>query len=293
MRAKSIPPVSLQVSQSRYCHLEKRIERSRGGLHVACAGHENCRPDYSLDRSTFPCYGLEYIERGSGMVLLNDQSYPLRAGVLFIYGPNTRHHIVSDPKNPLCKYFVDFFGREAAGLVRAGSVAAGTAMQIPDLECCRALLEMILSEGGRGLRTTSQICVSLLRVLILKTAGAQVSGSVKDSGPTQTFEACRDLIDARHLEFHDLDAVARAAGKDKSYICRLFQSHGYPSPYSYLIRKKINRAAEWLMTDRCQVKEVARRAGFDDPYHFSRVFKREMGQSPRTFIGRGDAKLLQ
>jgi AraC-like DNA-binding protein len=286
MHEKSIPPVSLQVSQSRYCHLEKRIDQSQAGLHVACVGHENCRPDYSIQRSTFPCYGLEYVDRGGGTLRLDKKKFPLRAGVLFIYGPTTRHHIVSDPDNSLTKYFVDFFGREAAGLLRSGSVAPGTALQIPDLESCQALLEMLLSEGGRGLRTTPQICVNLLRILILKTAGAQIPGTVKDSGSTQTFEACRDLIDARHLEFQDLDAVARAAGMDKSYICRLFQAHGYPSPYSYLIRKKINRAAEWLMTGRAQVKEVALRSGFSDPYHFSRVFKREMGESPRNFTWR-------
>jgi AraC-like DNA-binding protein len=286
MRTKTIPPVSVQVSESRYCHLEKRIEHSMSGLHVACIGHENCRPDYSVQRSTFPCYGLEYVERGSGTVCLDQKSFPLRAGVLFIYGPTTRHHIVSDPQNPLSKYFMDFFGREAAGLLRAGSVAPGIAMQMPDLETCRALLEILLSEGGRGLKTTSKICVNLLQILILKTAGAQIPGALKNSGSTQTFEACRDLIDARHLEFQDLDAVARAAGMDKSYLCRLFQSHGYPSPYSYLIRKKINRAAEWLMAGKWQVKEVALRAGFGDPYHFSRVFKREMGQSPRAFTVR-------
>jgi AraC-like DNA-binding protein len=286
MRAKAIPPVSLQVSQSRYCHLEKRIEQSRPRLHVACAGHENCRPDYSVQRSTFPCYGLEYVERGSGTVHLDQKTFSLRAGVLFIYGPTTRHHIISDPKNPLRKYFVDFFGREAAQLLRSGSVAPGTARQLPDLEDCRALLEMLLSEGGRGLRNTSQICVSLLRILILKTAGAQIPSAEMDGGPTQTFEACRDMIDTRHLEFRDLDEIAHAAGMNKCYICRLFQSHGYPSPYSYLIRKKINHAAEWLITGRLQVKEIALNAGFSDPYHFSRVFKRIMGQSPRGFTQR-------
>jgi AraC-like DNA-binding protein len=286
MRSKFIPPVSLQVSQSRYCHLEKRIAPSRSGLHVACAGYEVCRPDYSLQRSTFPCYGLEYVERGSGTVRLNHQSFPLRAGVLFIYGPKTRHHIVSNSGNPLRKYFVDFFGREVFDLVRAGFVTPGSAMQIPDLENCRALLEILLSEGGRSLRTTPKICSGLLRILIWKTAGAQIPAVVNGRSPTQAFETCRDLIDTRYLEFHDLDAVGRAAGMDKSYLCRLFRSHGYPSPYSYLIRKKVNHAAEWLMTGGCRIKEAARHAGFADPYHFSRVFKREMGQAPRTFARR-------
>jgi AraC-like DNA-binding protein len=286
MPAKSIPPVSLQVSRSRYCHFEKRIERSRPGLHLACAGHEVCRPDYNIQRLTFPCYGLEYVESGSGSVWLAGQNFPLRAGVLFVYGPGTRHHILSDPKTPLRKYFVDFFGRESAVVLAAGAAAAGTAVQLSDLETCRAVLELMLAEGDRGLRSTSKICASLLRILIWKTAGAPAPHAVKGGGPTQTFEVCRDLIDARHLEFTDLDAVAHAVGIDKSYLCRLFQSHGYPPPFRYLIRKKIHRAAEWLMNSGGQVKDVALRVGFADPYHFSRVFKREMGQSPRMFIQR-------
>lgn len=286
MRAKSIPPVSLQVSQSRYCHLEKQIQRSRVGLHVACAGHEICRPDYTIHRSSFPCQGLEYVENGSGTVHLDNHSFPLRAGVLFIYGPTTSHHIVSDPKTPLRKYFVDFFGREAGGLLATGSVAPGTAVQMPDLEICRALLEMILSEGGRGRRTSTKICAALLRILIWKTAGAQTPDADSSTGSTQTFEHCRNLIDARYLQFHDLDDIAHAAGMDKSYLCRLFQAHGYPSPYCYLTRKKINHAAEWLMAGEIRVKEAAARAGFADPYHFSRVFRRQMGQSPRSFARR-------
>jgi len=166
MHTKSIPPVSLQVSQSRYCHLKKRIERSQPGLHLACAGHEICRPDYSVQRSSFPCYGLEYVESGSGTVRLDRRNFPLRAGVLFIYGPNTGHHITSDPRTPLRKYFVDFFGREAAGLLAAGSAAAGTAVQLSDLETCRVLWELLLAEGGRGLRSTPEICAALLRILI-------------------------------------------------------------------------------------------------------------------------------
>ena len=189
MPAKFIPPVSLQVSQSRYCHFEKRIEQSRPGLHLACAGHEVCRPDYSIQRLSFPCHALEYVESGSGTVWLDRQEFPLRAGVLFIYGPKTGHHILSDSKTPVRKYFVDFFGGEVAGVLEAGSAAPGTAVQLSDLESCRALLELLLAEGGRGLRSAPKICASLLRILIWKTVGAPTPHFVKGCGPTQTFEA--------------------------------------------------------------------------------------------------------
>jgi AraC-like DNA-binding protein len=253
---------------------------------MACAGHEVCRPDYVVKRAAFPCYGLEFVEGGSGTVRLNTKCYPLRAGVLFIYGPTTAHHIMSDPKTPLRKFFVDFFGRESARLLGMGSVAPGTAVQIPDVEAWRSVFEMLLKKGGRGLDTTPRICAALLRILIWKTKGAQPPNDSEGRRPAQTFQHCRDLIDARYLELRDLGDIARSAGIDKDYLCRLFRSHGYPSPYSYLVRKKISKAAEWLTVEGGLVREAAHRAGFSDPYYFSRVFEREMGQSPRAFARR-------
>ncbi len=273
----------MQVSQPRYCHLEKAIIRSRSGLHVACTGYEICEPDYRVKRTRFPCYGLEYVESGTGTVKLNDRSFPLRAGVLFIYGPTTLHHIASDSKTPLRKYFVDFFGRESSRLLGAGGGTSGMAVQVADLEAFRGLFEMLLTEGERGFGGAQKICASLLRIIIWKTAGARRPETSDEGWTTETFQRCRDLIDARHLELRNLDEIAYAASIDKSYLCRLFQLHGYPSPYQYLIRKKIARTAEWLLVEGCLVQEAARRAGFVDPYHFSRIFKRVIGQSPRAF----------
>lgn len=282
MAAKKIPSVSIQVGSSRYCYLEKEIQSARPGLHVACAGHEICTPEYSIKRSRFPCYGLEYVESGFGTVCLNGREYPLRRGVLFIYGPSTFHHISSDPKTPLRKYFVDFFGRESATLIRQGAVAAGGIGYFSELEGFRGLLEMILEEGNRGTDAATKICAGLLRVLIWKTLGAQMDGLAK-SGAFETFQRFRHLIDTRYLEFQTLDDVANAAGVNKSYLCRLFLSHRFPSPYNYLIRKKMNRAAQLLISETYRIQEIAHIVGFSDPYHFSRVFKREMGQSPRAF----------
>ena len=285
MQPKIIPPVSLQVSQFRYCHLEREIHRSRPGLHVACAGHEICQPDYRVKRSTFPCYGLEYVESGYGTLRLDDRIYPLQTGVLFLYGPATFHEISTDSKAPLRKYFLDFFGREATRLIGEGSVAPGMSLQMTDVESFRAILEMILTEGNRGHESATKICAGLLRILIWKTAGVRIT-DFPGSTPSKTFQHCRELIDGRFLEFQTLEEMARAAGVDKFYLCRLFRAHGFPSPFNYMIRKKMMYAAQLLMTEGNLVQNVAQQVGFSDPYHFSRVFKREIGQSPRAFASR-------
>jgi AraC-like DNA-binding protein len=44
------------------------------------------------------------------------------------------------------------------------------------------------------------------------------------------------------------------------------------------------RAAETLVLERKSVKETALALGYQDPHHFSRVFKAHFGLSPTQFV---------
>jgi AraC-like DNA-binding protein len=69
------------------------------------------------------------------------------------------------------------------------------------------------------------------------------------------------------------------------YLCRLFRRYDNQSPYQYLLRLKMSRAAERLKQPGALVKQVAEEAGYDDPFHFSRVFASVFGLSPTAFRG--------
>jgi len=49
------------------------------------------------------------------------------------------------------------------------------------------------------------------------------------------------------------------------------------------MRLKLNKAASLLLTSSRPVHEVAAQVGFEDPYHFSRNFKKFHGLSPRNY----------
>jgi AraC-like DNA-binding protein len=61
-------------------------------------------------------------------------------------------------------------------------------------------------------------------------------------------------------------------------------------PRRYLEQRRVERAARALVETDRTVTEIARSAGYDDPYHFSRVFRRVKGTSPRAYrrTARGD-----
>jgi len=55
------------------------------------------------------------------------------------------------------------------------------------------------------------------------------------------------------------------------------------SPHNYLTAMKINRAMELLCRPMLSIKEISDMLGFQDPYYFSRLFKKREGLSPENY----------
>jgi len=116
---------SPHVVGARRFYLDLNPPKTRS-LTLVCGGVERCTADYAIHRITFPFHSIEYVVRGRGTVKLKNRLHPLQSGSLFSYGPGIRHDIASDPADPLVKYFVDFSGRKAGALLRAGFLTAGS-----------------------------------------------------------------------------------------------------------------------------------------------------------------------
>jgi len=71
-------------------------------------------------------------------------------------------------------------------------------------------------------------------------------------------------------------------------LSRVFKSFHKETPYAFLVRLKMGRAASLLLKTDTLVKDVAYGLGFDNPCHFSRSFKKAFGVPPERFTGRLD-----
>ena len=83
--------------------------------------------------------------------------------------------------------------------------------------------------------------------------------------------------------FHDPGGQARSLGQEPLRFTRLFQAtYGCP-PRQWLIRHRIERAAERLVDGNPHIGSVAEQFGYPDLFLFSRQFRRVMGVSPRQW----------
>lgn len=102
--------------------------------------------------------------------------------------------------------------------------------------------------------------------------------------PGLTARAVASFIAERLSMPTDLDVMAGFFGVTKEYLCRRVKALTGRTPLELWRDAKIRWAKTLLEHARLDVWETARRVGFDDPYYFSRVFKRCTGHSPSHFL---------
>jgi len=80
-----------------------------------------------------------------------------------------------------------------------------------------------------------------------------------------------------------LGELARRAGLSVPQFAHEFKRHFKVSPISHQIRLRLQHAAFLLRDVNRNIGEVGREVGYEDLFHFSKMFKRHFGVSPRGY----------
>ena len=274
---------SQQVRRARRFYLDLSPDKKKS-LTVVCGGQEDCLPDYVIDRESFPYLSLEFVSSGKGTLRLDGRETAISAGDVYTYGPGIPHRIVADAEDPFTKYFVDFVGRDAASLLRESDLVPGSVRHINASLDIQRIMDELIRDASQSSGTSLALCDTLLKYLLQKIAF--LPSTTEHGHPAQaysTYRRCREHTEQHYLRLHSLTDIAKETFVDKTYMCRLFQLYDRQTPYQFLIRLKMNKAAELLEDTDKQIKQVAHALGYTDPFHFSRTFKSIFGMSPKAF----------
>lgn len=93
----------------------------------------------------------------------------------------------------------------------------------------------------------------------------------------------KDFADLHYAEAVDVPAMARVAGLSTAHFSRLFKATFGESPHSYVLTRRLERAASLLRTTDRRVLDICVMVGFSSLGSFTTSFTRMYGRSPSMY----------
>lgn len=128
--------------------------------------------------------------------------------------------------------------------------------------------------------------VTMLLALHLLKHHSNVIKSLKQAAgklSSDQFAMVQDYILA-HLDRNlSLQELADLVGLNPHYFCRLFKAACGLTPHQYLLKSRVDQAAQLLRSTQLPIAHVAQQVGFYDQSRFTQVFRRWRGVTPKHY----------
>ncbi len=261
------------------------VEKQQGLVHKV-SWHETtqkgnkvsgCRDDYLL----------HLVLGGSGRFTVNGKTYTPQKGDAFLIYPQTPFVYQSDDKDPWQYVWVHFDGTECEELCRAMGFSRehpiGTFGDLEHLHGLHQKTEQIPFDDFAW-----QIEHKIRLYAFFK--GMIENRRLSSDRPTEVtkrrvyFNKAVDYI-MNHLEEESLSAECVAAQIPicRKYLLTLFREFCQTTTNDFIMSKRVEQAKRLLQYTAFTVGEVAAACGYKDILTFSRMFKKRVGVSPRTY----------
>ena len=88
-----------------------------------------------------------------------------------------------------------------------------------------------------------------------------------------------------------VEEIARSSYLSTTYITKIYKEVTGDTPINFLINLRMEKAMEILQEGHFSIQDVAKKVGYDDPYYFSKLFKKRFGLSPSSYKRNGHISL--
>ena len=142
-----------------------------------------------------------------------------------------------------------------------------------------------LDEGSPAGRLYGDSLANALAVYLLKrhTSRHYLTTTYGGGLPRHRLKRVLDYIGANLGAELSLAELAAVAGMSPHYFAELFRQSTGRTPHQYVLSERVERAKRCLRNPRISIIDAGLDAGFQNPSHFARTFRRLVGTSPSKY----------
>ncbi len=253
-------------------------------FYVMVAGYERMDGDAGPKGPYYKTnFALHYCLKGKGTFTINNKTYDVGPGDVFLIPPNVVVKYIQDKEDPWTYIWYEFCGKSAYELLdRAGLTEKQPVYHTTTENICEPLLSTLtsLDEINEDLVCTGNIYLFLSKLIEERRAELQVVSSKHKVILTDIIKYIDNNFSNSWIS---LEEISNRFHLNKSYLTRIFKAKTNVTVSKYILMLRINKACELLHSPELSIKTVAYSVGFNDALYFSKKFKEVMGFPPTGF----------
>jgi AraC-like DNA-binding protein len=270
------------------------------GLYVTGAGYRNVLPhspypqtghvhppshEFSWQRGRkFHEYAIAYLSDGQG-------EFESREIGRTVFGPGTTLLLFPEvwhryrPVNDIGwrEYWVTFHGdiaerMQQRGFIRPETPVVNTGLDDAIIHSFTSIVDRLRSETVGFQQLIAADTVAIIAAVLAAERNRWADGRTCD-----LVRRAKAAIEEQTESLPIIDSLADSLGVSAGHLRRVFKQHTGLSPYQYHLELKISRAKLMLRESDMPIKHIATQLGFQNVYHFSKLFKKMTSAPPNRW----------
>lgn len=237
---------------------------------------------------------LAYILSGRGGYLVDGIEYSVETGDLVICNPGVKHtHIITNHKEPTIEFISGFTNFHFKNMtpnsieLKEGGCIIHTSAELRQelsMHCYSMIAEKESCHVGKYFMFKTHLMQMLLKVmreLVVEDTPEQKGCTFESYNKSYAVNCIINYLNENYEQKISLEQIAHNMYLSPVYISKIFKEETGESPINYLIKIRLEKAKDILVSGYGgSIKNIANRVGYEDVYHFSKLFKKYYGISP-------------
>lgn len=255
-------------------------------LNVDHYGAEICDSNYSFGPSIRDNYVLHFILDGKGKFTVEEKTVELQTGDIFILPKGKVTFYQADKTYPWSYVWVGFSGSKVESIL--------SKTQLIDSYFCHStikskVLDQLVEltkfrEQKLNEITELQLISELYKLLAFLMEEFPHKSTSKNEILVRNYvRQVKKIIHSQYDSPLKVEEIANKLNLNRSYLYKIFKEETGYSIKEYIIRIRMEKSAELLLTNNFYISEVGNSVGFTDALAFSKTFKKYFNKSPSNF----------
>lgn len=248
-------------------------------------------------------FELQFIDSGSGTLVLEDREQALEAGTIHIIGQHIFHSFLPDPAVPGARSTFRFtfqeastldpnFPQEEADRIQA-SLSRLTYCGLTDPARNRTIFRLLAEVRAEvetpSLGSYSKVLSLFAQLIVELVRGIQLEQQADRQYPLpqkNKYDQWSYLIDHFFHHFQQdltLEQLAASLNLSTKQTQRVLKKHFHTTFKQKLMDTRVEVAKDWLRTSRLSVERIAADVGYSSTQYFCQLFQHKTGLTPSEY----------